>query len=159
MMLVLTQSRDKSLTSRLNAVIDSLILYSFENGAITTVATIVSMICWLGMDNLVFLGLHFAISKLYANSVLAVFNYRVRLRRVHEPTPSRSLVDLDVIVLADAAFTSRPGERPISERISPMVVPITTVGMAGGGMPELPSPTKSSLPLMVSAPRKRSVSH
>ncbi|THV01289.1 hypothetical protein K435DRAFT_836909 [Dendrothele bispora CBS 962.96] len=68
----------------------------FENGAITTVAT---MLCWLAMDNLVFLGLHFVISKLYAGSVLAVLNYRARLRRVHESALSRSLVDLDVMTL------------------------------------------------------------
>ncbi|KXN86816.1 hypothetical protein AN958_09612 [Leucoagaricus sp. SymC.cos] len=55
----------------LNAVIDTLILYAFETGALTTAGTIVSMICWLAMkDNLIFMGLHFVIAKLYANSIL-----------------------------------------------------------------------------------------
>ncbi|KAL1669643.1 hypothetical protein GGF50DRAFT_94955 [Schizophyllum commune] len=48
----------------LNAVIDSLILYAFENGSLTCIATVVSMICWVAMnDNFIFLGLHFAIGK------------------------------------------------------------------------------------------------
>ncbi|KAF8167098.1 hypothetical protein B0H34DRAFT_791870 [Crassisporium funariophilum] len=55
----------------LNAIIDSLIRYAFETGSLTCAGTIISMICWLAMpNNLIFMGLHFVIGKLYANSLL-----------------------------------------------------------------------------------------
>ncbi|THU82750.1 hypothetical protein K435DRAFT_784503 [Dendrothele bispora CBS 962.96] len=66
---------------QLNSVIDSLILYTFETGSITSAATIISMICWIAAPtNLVFMGLHFVISKLYANSLLVTLNTRKNLR-------------------------------------------------------------------------------
>ncbi|KAG7094468.1 hypothetical protein E1B28_008064 [Marasmius oreades] len=61
MMAILHGSRSSSLS--LDTVIRSLILYTLENSALTTAATIVSMICWLVMDNLIFLALHFIIAK------------------------------------------------------------------------------------------------
>ncbi|ESK92422.1 hypothetical protein Moror_4553 [Moniliophthora roreri MCA 2997] len=65
----------------LNVVIDTLILYTFETGSITAAATIVSMICWIAMPtNLIFMGLHFVIGKLYANSFLVTLNTRRNLR-------------------------------------------------------------------------------
>jgi hypothetical protein len=68
--------------SSLNHLVDSLLLYTLENGAITTIGTILSMICWLTMsENLIFMAMHFAITKLYANSFLVVLNVRYRLRR------------------------------------------------------------------------------
>ncbi|THU95079.1 hypothetical protein K435DRAFT_859938 [Dendrothele bispora CBS 962.96] len=82
MFIILKRTREKSLT--LNPVIDSLVIYTLENGLMTSVVTVASLICWVTMDNLVFLGLHFIVSKLYANSTLAVFNYRVHLRYTHE---------------------------------------------------------------------------
>ncbi|KAF7428644.1 hypothetical protein PC9H_007871 [Pleurotus ostreatus] len=64
--------RNRKQTSSMNHVIDSLMLYAFENGSLTCAATVMSMICWLTMpSNLVFMGIHFFISKLYANSLLA----------------------------------------------------------------------------------------
>ncbi|THG98666.1 hypothetical protein EW026_g3548 [Hermanssonia centrifuga] len=49
-----------------------------------SIATIASLVCWLVMPhNLVYLGLHFMISKLYANSLLASLNARKTLRQVH----------------------------------------------------------------------------
>ncbi|KAH9019287.1 hypothetical protein EDB84DRAFT_622819 [Lactarius hengduanensis] len=45
-------------------IIDTIMLYTFNTGALTCVTTVVSLICWLTMPrNLIFLGLHFAISK------------------------------------------------------------------------------------------------
>jgi len=76
----LRSSRSTSLS--MNDVIDQLIIYTFENGAITCASTIISMICWLASPgNLVFMGIHFVISKLYANSLLATLNTRENLRR------------------------------------------------------------------------------
>jgi hypothetical protein len=63
-------------------IIDTIMLYTFNNGALTCATTVVSMICWLTMPrNLIFLGLHFAISKLYANSLLATLNSRRSIRK------------------------------------------------------------------------------
>ncbi|KAH7914522.1 hypothetical protein BJ138DRAFT_1110451 [Hygrophoropsis aurantiaca] len=83
----------------MNYIINSLILYTLETGGITwydlrlprppscpfmlvdSAVTIVSLVCWMVMrHNLIFLGLHFAIAKLYANSMLATLNTRKRLR-------------------------------------------------------------------------------
>ncbi|KAG7090551.1 hypothetical protein E1B28_009659 [Marasmius oreades] len=79
MMVLLQGSRSLSLS--LDAVISSLILYTLENGALTSAATVTTMICWLVMDNLIFLAFHIIIAKLYANSVLALLNCRQALRR------------------------------------------------------------------------------
>jgi hypothetical protein len=73
-------SRTKS--TKLNTIIDSLFLYTVENGAITSAATILSMIFWLTMNsNLVFMGLHFVIAKFYAASLLATLHARQKLRK------------------------------------------------------------------------------
>ncbi|KAJ6520546.1 hypothetical protein C8R45DRAFT_63076 [Mycena sanguinolenta] len=61
---------------RLNHVLDKLILYGLESGSLTCVGTITSMICWLAIPNMVFLGLYFVISKLYANSLFITLNTR-----------------------------------------------------------------------------------
>ncbi|TFK34410.1 hypothetical protein BDQ12DRAFT_738270 [Crucibulum laeve] len=82
-------SRDDTVMIR---VVDSLTLYTLENGALTCVATTASLICWLSMSsNLVFLGLHFVIGKLYANSLLASLNTRQELREIQSQSqPSRT---------------------------------------------------------------------
>ncbi|KAI0077460.1 hypothetical protein K474DRAFT_1707336 [Panus rudis PR-1116 ss-1] len=60
--------------SSMDTIIDSITLYTIESGMATCVMTIVSLICWLSMPhNLIFLGLHFAISKLYANAFMATY--------------------------------------------------------------------------------------
>ncbi|KAJ7146502.1 hypothetical protein C8R44DRAFT_864262 [Mycena epipterygia] len=70
----------------LNHIIDKLMLYAFETGSLTcvvsSIGTIISMICWVAMSqNLIFLGLHFVIGKLYANSLLVTLNTRENIRR------------------------------------------------------------------------------
>ncbi|KAF8660987.1 hypothetical protein AX16_001509 [Volvariella volvacea WC 439] len=73
--------RSQKETSSLNHILDKLMLYAFENGSLTTAATVVSLLCWLIMPtNLIFMGLHFVISKFYANSLLATLNRRKRLQ-------------------------------------------------------------------------------
>ncbi|KDQ62994.1 hypothetical protein JAAARDRAFT_28988 [Jaapia argillacea MUCL 33604] len=67
--------------SSMDYVIDTIMLYTINNGTLTCVATIVSLICWLTVpQNLLFIGFHFAIAKLYANSFLATLNTRDSLR-------------------------------------------------------------------------------
>jgi hypothetical protein len=65
----------------MDKVVGSIIVYTVNNGALTCVSTIVSMICWLTMPhNLIFMALHFVIAKMYANSLLATLNTRKALR-------------------------------------------------------------------------------
>ncbi|KAF8079388.1 hypothetical protein FPV67DRAFT_1664020 [Lyophyllum atratum] len=91
---LLQNSRSRSLS--LNHIIDSLILYTFEMGSLTCAGTIVSMICWLTMnDNLIFMGLHFVIGKLYANSLLASLNTRHDLRRQRHSLRDTMIAALD----------------------------------------------------------------
>ncbi|KAJ3547979.1 hypothetical protein NMY22_g1453 [Coprinellus aureogranulatus] len=77
---------------RLGHIIDSLVLYTVEIGSMTCTVTIISLICWLTMrNNLIFMGLHFIIGKLYANSMLATLNTRRGLRL----TQRRMINELD----------------------------------------------------------------
>ncbi|RDX51500.1 hypothetical protein OH76DRAFT_1481413 [Lentinus brumalis] len=63
--------------ARINHMIDALTLYTVENGMLTCIATSLSLFFWLFMrHNFAFLGLHLAINKLYANSLLASLNAR-----------------------------------------------------------------------------------
>ncbi|KIM38230.1 hypothetical protein M413DRAFT_248258 [Hebeloma cylindrosporum] len=81
--------------TNLDAIIDTLICYSFETGALTCAGTVVSMLCWLTMpNNLIFMGLHFVIGKLYANSLLVTLNMREKIRR----SSSRRWQDLSIRV-------------------------------------------------------------
>ncbi|KAJ3993604.1 hypothetical protein F5050DRAFT_681589 [Lentinula boryana] len=97
-------------------VVDTLTLYTLENGFLTGVATTASLICWLAMPhNLSFLGLHFVIEKLYANSILASLNTRKELRDMRpriSPWADRSLP-----VLSADDFSDRPRD-PLSPLVS-----------------------------------------
>ncbi|KAG2106942.1 uncharacterized protein F5147DRAFT_698758 [Suillus discolor] len=77
--LCFTLRRNRSF-SNMDRVINTMVLYTLENNALTSAATIISMICWVTMDNLIFLGIHFVLSKLYANSLLATLNSRKQLQ-------------------------------------------------------------------------------
>jgi len=64
-------------TGRLDYVIDKLIRYGLETGSLTCLGTIVTMLCWvIAPQNLIFLGLHVVIGKLYASSLLVTLNSR-----------------------------------------------------------------------------------
>ncbi|PPQ78828.1 hypothetical protein CVT25_010621 [Psilocybe cyanescens] len=93
--------RNQKKNSSMNNIINSLMLYTFETGLVNCVASIGTLICvsvqhllvsrfqshvpfrqWVTMrDNLIFLGIHFAIGKLYANTVMATLNARKDLRQ------------------------------------------------------------------------------
>ncbi|TFK31792.1 hypothetical protein BDQ12DRAFT_739779 [Crucibulum laeve] len=80
-------------TPNLNVIIDSLIRYAFETGSLTCAGTVISMILWLAMpSNLIFMGLHFVIGKLYANSLLVTLNTRQTLRRARSQTSGDHVV-------------------------------------------------------------------
>ncbi|KAG2353147.1 hypothetical protein BDR07DRAFT_738674 [Suillus spraguei] len=67
----------------MDRMFNSIILYTLENNALTSAATIISIVCWVTMRNLIFLGVHFVLSKLYANSLLATLNSRKHLQEEH----------------------------------------------------------------------------
>ncbi|KAF9044150.1 hypothetical protein BJ165DRAFT_183053 [Panaeolus papilionaceus] len=72
-------------------MVDVLTLYTLENGLLPCIVAMASLICWFAMPrNLIFLGLHLIIGKLYANSLLASLNVRQELRQIHIGIGSRS---------------------------------------------------------------------
>ncbi|EIM83197.1 uncharacterized protein STEHIDRAFT_159793 [Stereum hirsutum FP-91666 SS1] len=61
----------------LDHIINMIMIYTVNNGAITCVATVLSLIFWLKMPyNRIFFGMHFSITKLYALSLLSTLNTR-----------------------------------------------------------------------------------
>ncbi|KIK58016.1 hypothetical protein GYMLUDRAFT_98266 [Collybiopsis luxurians FD-317 M1] len=118
MMIILKQSRARSLS--MDSVIDSLIVYTLATSAVTALTTVASLICWLSMKNLVFLGLHLVISKLYANSVLAMLNYRPLLRASKSTSGSGGVIDFEVIRLRNN-FPGRSGLPMTKPTSLPMV--------------------------------------
>jgi hypothetical protein len=75
----------------MDEVIDTIIFYTINNGSITCISTIASMICWLVIPHtLIFMALHFAIAKMYANSLLATLNMRQGLRGRSGPPKERA---------------------------------------------------------------------
>lgn len=110
--------RNRSRSSGLNHIIDSLILYTLETGALTCAATIAVMIVWLTMNhNLIFMSLHFIIGKLYANSLLATLNTRYQLRQANREIveSDRNRPPLPVSIALPSTVLSTLG--PFSEEI------------------------------------------
>ncbi|KDR85944.1 hypothetical protein GALMADRAFT_235123 [Galerina marginata CBS 339.88] len=102
---LLRQKRRQSIM--LHSIIDSLILYAFEIGSLTSAATVASMLCWVILDNsLIFLGLHFVVGKLYANSLLATLNARNKLRQVHSTALDLMHLNLPHITNTTIAYVS-----------------------------------------------------
>ncbi|KAI0814817.1 hypothetical protein BC629DRAFT_814027 [Irpex lacteus] len=66
----------------MDQLINTIVVYTIENGLLTSIFAVLSLICWVTMNgNLIFLALHFTISKLYANSLLATLNARKQLQQ------------------------------------------------------------------------------
>ncbi|KAI0716332.1 hypothetical protein C8Q76DRAFT_723759 [Earliella scabrosa] len=72
--------RRRSGLSRTDRVVNELTLFAVETGMLTSLTTVLSLFFWLRTpENLVFMGLHLNICKLYANSILARYtNCRCR---------------------------------------------------------------------------------
>ncbi|KAJ3481815.1 hypothetical protein NLI96_g7405 [Meripilus lineatus] len=111
--------------STMDGIIDSITLYTVENGMLTCVTTVVSLICWLSMPrNLIFLALHFAISKLYANAFLATLNARKVLRGKSQGSSDRSDHPMPVLFPENYSrysrnpYNSRREVDPISTKVS-----------------------------------------
>ncbi|KAF8191409.1 hypothetical protein K438DRAFT_1762616 [Mycena galopus ATCC 62051] len=67
-------------------VVDAVVVFTINDGAITCAVAIAAIICLLRMpDNFIWLGVYFSIAKLFSNSVLATLNLRNWYR--HRPRP------------------------------------------------------------------------
>jgi len=102
-------------------VIDALTLYTLETGGLTCTAAVASLIFWVAMPrNLIFLGLHFVIGKLYANSLLASLNTRKELWQMRRSRTAENASILlnsdfptqqsgtDMMILSDLSRVYRP---------------------------------------------------
>ncbi|KAE9401382.1 hypothetical protein BT96DRAFT_974806 [Gymnopus androsaceus JB14] len=153
MMIILRQSREQSVS--LDSVIDSLVLYTLETGSAAVIATIAMLIAWLVMpDNLIFLALNFIIAKLYANSIVAMLNYRqsLRQRATHSSSKSGGTVDLDHIRLNHKRFNffgSGRNQNEVTSNLTPMEVNVTkTMQMhVDDSLMDEPSPNSKSIRL------------
>ncbi|KAJ7491270.1 hypothetical protein FB451DRAFT_636638 [Mycena latifolia] len=58
-------------------VVDAVVVFTINDGCLTCAVVLATIACWLKMpDNLIWLGIYFAIAKLYSNSLLATLNLR-----------------------------------------------------------------------------------
>ncbi|EPS99431.1 hypothetical protein FOMPIDRAFT_1050706 [Fomitopsis schrenkii] len=92
--------KSRTAFSSMDAVLNTLTFYTIQNGTMTFVTTFISLILWVTTDNLIFLGLHFAITKLYANAFLSTLNARKTLRlqqssAEHDPSLPVVLIGTD----------------------------------------------------------------
>ncbi|KAI0340037.1 hypothetical protein BDW22DRAFT_1431095 [Trametopsis cervina] len=79
--LVYYLSQNRTGFSNMDYILDTIMLYTVENGMLTSISVVASFICWLTMpQNFIFLAFHFIIFKMYANSFLATLNARRNLK-------------------------------------------------------------------------------
>ncbi|KAJ7631644.1 hypothetical protein DFH06DRAFT_1223714 [Mycena polygramma] len=80
-LLVYLFQKNRTGSGRFNHVLDKLILYGLETGSLTCLGTIIAMLLWVTPpDNLIFLGVHVVIGKLYSNSLLVTLNTRKNIQ-------------------------------------------------------------------------------
>ncbi|CAK5266432.1 unnamed protein product [Mycena citricolor] len=102
----LQRMRRRTASGPMSQMVNLLTLYTLENGLLTCLTTTASLICWLAMpNNLVFLGLHFIIEKLYANSLLISLNTRKELREMRWNKSGGTRWDKSVPVFTQDDFT------------------------------------------------------
>ncbi|KAF7309439.1 Glycoside hydrolase [Mycena indigotica] len=84
----LRQIRRISTSSVMDSVLNKLTLYTLENGFVTFLTTMATLLLWLFLDNTgIPLALHFVLGKLYPNSLLVLLNTRKSLREMHAGDP------------------------------------------------------------------------
>ncbi|TBU30835.1 hypothetical protein BD311DRAFT_658003 [Dichomitus squalens] len=104
--------RRRSGMAKMDRIISVLTLYTVENGMLTCVTTAISLVCWLKMsNNLIFLGLHLAIGKLYANSIMASLNARKSLSNRLESSGNSDGYPLPV-VFPSSSYSPRSPTAP-----------------------------------------------
>ncbi|KAK7037231.1 hypothetical protein VNI00_011222 [Paramarasmius palmivorus] len=102
----LLRNSRRTTSGKTSLVIDSLIIHTFETASLTSASTIVCMICWVAMpSNLIFMGLHFFIGKLYALSLLVTLNIKSEIRDKFHHSTNRSGSG----IVFSGGRSSRPG--------------------------------------------------
>ncbi|KAG2141031.1 hypothetical protein DEU56DRAFT_280505 [Suillus clintonianus] len=87
-------------------IIDTLTFWTIQNGSMTSAATIATLICWKTMpENRIFLGLHFVVAKLYANSLLATLNARKQIWTGKQYSPTNNQ-PMPIVFMEDYPETS-----------------------------------------------------
>jgi len=112
----LRRIRKLSSSSVMKSVLDTLTLYTLENGLITCLATIGSLTFWLVLPaSSLSLSLHFVIGKLYPNSLLLLLNTRKELRDMHSGDEG---AHIDSSRHLASYYTHFPHRVPASHRIN-----------------------------------------
>ncbi|CCM03813.1 uncharacterized protein FIBRA_05962 [Fibroporia radiculosa] len=114
--------KSRSGFSSMDGVLNTLTFYTIQNGSLTFIATLAALVCWVTMTNLIFLALHFVITKLYANALLSTLNARktIRIQQTSaEVEPSMQLV------ISSSDF-NRPERSRARIRHNPEDIPMTT---------------------------------
>ncbi|ETW75651.1 lep6-lignin expressed protein 6 [Heterobasidion irregulare TC 32-1] len=72
--------------TQMDRIVSAIILYTINTGMLTSMMTVSTLICWLVIpNNCAFLAMHFAVSKLHANSLLTTLNTRKVLQEYSKP--------------------------------------------------------------------------
>jgi len=91
-----------------DAVVDKIQLYTIETGTLTSATSIATLIFALATpDNLIFIALHFVISKMYINSFLATLNTRNIFRAERRVVGDSSTKLTTDVVLSTIQFDPR----------------------------------------------------
>jgi len=90
----------RSMMESTNRVVDLLTVWTIENGSVTSLGTIATLICWLTRtsSNRIYLSLLFCAAKLYANSFFATLNARIKIHKyLHKGTASNQLRPINIL--------------------------------------------------------------
>ncbi|KAJ7141651.1 hypothetical protein C8R46DRAFT_1135466 [Mycena filopes] len=96
------QSESRHQFQRTKRMIDLMILWTIQTGLLTSITSVVMLICFLSMDNLVWVAILFLVSRSFANSLLSTLNSRTAIREVGRGTDH----------FASGSSSSRPRHAP-----------------------------------------------
>ncbi|KAN0073694.1 hypothetical protein V8E55_012171 [Tylopilus felleus] len=138
--------KEIEVSTSVDRVIGRVVLYTIETNGLTSAMTILSMICWLAMpDNLIFLGLHFFIGKLYANSLLTTLNSRKHLQ--HQTQHGSPVVLPSIFSRHSNTPRTRTSKLSSHNRIPPPTKLEITVSRTIEFAADEPSPSESLRPV------------
>ncbi|KAJ7136133.1 hypothetical protein C8R44DRAFT_769776 [Mycena epipterygia] len=78
---------------RTQKMIDLLTFWSIQTGLLTTATALLMLILYLTMDNFIWVGVLFLLSRAFSNSLLSTLNSRTEIRESGRPT---DFIDIDV---------------------------------------------------------------
>ncbi|KAJ7123145.1 hypothetical protein C8R44DRAFT_785410 [Mycena epipterygia] len=101
-----TRSQNKSTFQfqRTRNMVDFLVLWSIQTGLLTSVTTILMLICFVTMDNFIWVAFLFLVSRSFSNSLLSSLNSRTSIREGGRAT--------DFLELKSGLNSFRPAHGP-----------------------------------------------